>query len=155
MKFCLSLYKTAIGKGISAFTTPYGYFEVLGHVARRVSVYLKAYNEWLKIFEKEILSRCKKDGLSPDEAKSYKKKLSDWLTAKQDESAKQFTQWSRYQQEGITEENTRQETFDDQPFNPMGPALFDHIKYYYTIPDPQPFTVPLRINPVVDMNCPQ
>ena len=109
---------------------------IRGHEQRRVDVYQKAYDTYLKVFESDITSKCPKDGLNKLKADAYKARLESWLSDKQSSGKSKFSSWSKSQQTSITGENGRVFKDDD--------GLIDGINSPYQVGDP---TAP-------DMTCP-
>jgi RHS repeat-associated protein len=110
---------------------------IKGHEQRRVDVYQKAYNTYLKVFESDIKSKCSKDGLNKLQAESYKSKLESWLSDKQSSATSKFSSWAKDQQTSITGENGR--VFKNSE------GLIDGINNPHTVGDPS----------APDMACPK
>ncbi|MGJ8635156.1 MAG: RHS repeat-associated core domain-containing protein, partial [Luteolibacter sp.] len=75
------------------------------HEQRRLDAYSAGYDEYLKIFESDITSKCSKSDLTGLQANAYLKKLEKWLTTKQGDSKRLYKSWTEAQQKGITGES--------------------------------------------------
>jgi RHS repeat-associated protein len=117
--------------------TKAGLGAIKGHEQRRVDVYQKAYNAYLKVFESDIKSKCSKDGLNKLQAESYKSNLESWLSDKQSSATSKFSSWAKDQQTSITGENGR--VFKNTE------GLIDGINNPHTVGDPS----------APDMACPK
>ena len=124
--------------------TANGLVEIRAHEQRRVDVYQKAYDVYLKIFEKEITDKCSKSGLNKSQATIYKRKLKTWLEGKQSLAKGKFLNWSSKQQQKITNENQTYFNEEGGRWLEAG-GLFDSIGSPHLVGEPEP----------IDMSCPQ
>ena len=143
-KFNVTVDSYVVNDQTGRVYTANGLVEIRAHEQRRVDVYQKAYDVYLKIFEKEITGKCSKSGLNKSQATIYKRKLKTWLEGKQSLAKGKFLNWSSKQQQKITNENQTYFNEEGGRWLEAG-GLFDSIGSPHLVGEPEP----------IDMSCPQ
>jgi RHS repeat-associated protein len=132
---------TVINDLIGISQTKSGFSAIVAHEDRRRDVVVRAYGEYLEVFEGEILNHCpEKCGLTKGQASAHANRLIKWLKGVQSDSKSQYSKWVNEQQDAISGENSRLEyitppTSDEFPF---GVQLINGIRNPHQVPNPPP-----------------
>lgn len=97
---------TTIIKGLENIVyTSNGFNAIVQHEERRRSVYPKAYDAYLKVFEGDILKKCKQCGMNKLQTRSCKEKIKKWLEDEQKTALQEFDDYVTTEQDAISAEN--------------------------------------------------
>ena len=144
IEFDVSIVVNVVEDGLNKLYTARGLEEIRKHEARRVTVYRKAYDCYLKIFEGEIKNKCIEEGLNSIKADKYREKLRKKLIAWQNEAEKQFLTWTEIQQDKISNESKSYLNTEGTQWR-YGESIFDIVATPHQVPEPKP----------IDMTCPE